>query len=156
MNCIGCNKRITFEDVRPLLKALTRDEKASLRGYLSAQLQDDIQPRHKQQKLPCIQCQSRFEVNPGYLRSAVETLPIVFKKSIVGSLSAQLRVTIGRQGGHPFSVLKRCPCGLMSLRRALSRRECVRLPDGSFECQHPRRTRADREGEDGHQSSPAL
>lgn len=67
----------------------------------------------------CPECSVNLSDNQ--IRDLVRELPAESQKSLVGSVYAGLRTTIGRQGGHPFSDKPRCPCGRRTLHTAYLR-----------------------------------
>lgn len=152
MQCIGCKRFIKLEDLRAIVSQLPREDRAALRGTLADQLRHKsseftpINPRWKKVrpafKIPCISCSAQpgllqeWLENPppitmDSLRGALSALPTQEKASIVGTLSASLRVKKQRApgAGRPRDMKrKRCPgCKTNTYYRAFLRRfECCR------------------------------
>jgi hypothetical protein len=90
------------------------------------------------ESITCLHCDNPIDLDD-FKRLLSKQLSGDDKRSIVGSLAASMRHTIGTAGGrHKDMDQPRCPCGAMTLKRAMSRRHfdaltgtCRYLPENT-------------------------
>jgi hypothetical protein len=74
------------------------------------------------ESITCLHCDRPIDLND-FKRLLSKQLSGDDKRSIVGSLAASMRHTIGTAGGrHKDMDQPRCPCGMMTMKRARTRR----------------------------------
>jgi len=74
--------------------------------------------------ITCPVCEDTIPLEP--LRLSISGLTLEEKLSIRGTINAQLRMHIGRNGARPRDKTQpRCPCKRMTLKRAKTRKHVV-------------------------------
>lgn len=83
------------------------------------EIEDDIE---EDDSVTCVHCEGSINLDD-FRKLLSANLTAEERGSIVGSLAAAMRHTIGTQGGRPKDTEQaRCPCGMMTLNRAMTRR----------------------------------
>lgn len=79
------------------------------------------------ESITCLHCDRPIDLND-FKQLLSKQLSGDDKRSIVGSLAASMRHTIGTAGGrHKDMDQPRCPCGMMTMKRASTRRHIDNL-----------------------------
>lgn len=126
MKCPHCKARIKIETVREWIKEMSREQKQSLRGSIALRLQFD--PPYPVCKLhesdfdgnayrgTCPHCHKQLSFTA--MKSVILRFPVNTWRSLLGSISSQLRLTIGKR---PRSNKPKCHCGSQTMKRAIAR-----------------------------------